>query len=108
MNKTISVVIVSAVLLAGCWAEQKQMMHTLENPGPVNCDTAEGDIRVLESEKAHVAQRVIAGATAVTPAGAALGILTGTEATKLKIAVGVYNEMLDDRIAEIESTCGIR
>jgi hypothetical protein len=46
--------------------------------------------------------------TAIAPAGIVLGILTGTEGTKLKVAVGDYNSKLDERIAQIKSTCGIQ
>jgi len=74
---------------------------------PINCATAEGDIRVLESEKAHVAKQIVDGVTAIFPAGAVLGILTGTEETKLKVATGEYNKMIDKRIAEIKSHCGL-
>jgi hypothetical protein len=36
-----------------------------------------------------------------------LGIVTGTEGTKFKVATGDYNKALDQRIAEIQSTCGV-
>ena len=39
---------------------------------------------------------------------AVLGILTGTETTKLKVATGEYNKMIDQRIAEIKATCGLQ
>ena len=74
---------------------------------PINCATAEGDIRVLQSEKTHVGQQILQGASAITPAGAALGILTGTERTKLQVGVGQYNQMIDQRIALIKQTCGL-
>jgi len=54
----------------------------------------------------HVAQQILEGITSLTPAGAALGILTLTETTKWKVAVGEYNKMLDKRIAEIKAECG--
>ncbi len=75
---------------------------------PVNCPTAEGDIRVLESEKAHVGEQIVKGVTAVTPAGFVLGMVTGTEKKKLEIASGEYNEKIDMRIAKIKDTCGIK
>jgi hypothetical protein len=86
---------------------QKKVMHTLENPAPVNCATAEGDLRVLEGEKTHVAQQIVEGAMSLTPAGAALGILTLTETTKWKVAVGEYNKMIDKRMAQIKEECGL-
>jgi hypothetical protein len=61
----------------------------------------------LQGEKAHVAERVVEGVTAITPAGAALGILTWTEPTKFRVATGEYNKMIDKRIAQIKQECGI-
>jgi hypothetical protein len=107
MSQRIFVAILGILLVSGCAMHQKKVMHTLENPAPVNCATAEGDIRVLESEKTHVAGQIIEGVTSLTPAGAILGILTLTETTKWKVAVGEYNKMLDKRIAEIKSECGL-
>lgn len=46
--------------------------------------------------------------TAITPAGAALGILTGTELTKVKVGVGEYNQMIEKRIAQIKQTCNVQ
>ncbi len=74
---------------------------------PVNCATAQGDMRVLQSEKAHVVQQVAMGVTSIYPAGLVLGILTGTEGTKIQVATGEYNKMIDKKIAEIKSTCGV-
>jgi hypothetical protein len=91
----------------GCAMHQKQVEEEIKSGAPVDCRTAEGDVRVLQQEKAHVVQRIVEGATAITPAGIVLGILTGTEGTKLKVAIGEYNETIDERIALIQSTCGI-
>jgi len=35
-------------------------------------------------------------------------VLTGTEGTKVKVALGEYNEAIDKRIAQIKATCGIQ
>jgi hypothetical protein len=95
------------LLVSGCAMKQKKIEHTLENPAPIHCGSAEGDIRVLESENVNAAERLAEGVMAITPAGAALGILTWTEPTKIKVATGKYNEMLDKRIAEIKQECGL-
>jgi len=92
---------------AGCALQQKRVVQQLENPGPVQCATAMGDIRVLEHEKAHVAARIAEGVTAIHPAGAVIGVLAGVEGTKLKVATGKYNELIDQRIAQIQQTCGL-
>jgi len=98
--------LIAALLWNGCAVQQAQVEENLQRPRPVNCRTADGDLRVLESERAHVAQRIVEGASAIYPAGAVMGIVTGTEGTKLEVATGEYNQMIDDRIAEIRRVCG--
>jgi hypothetical protein len=93
---------------AGCAFEQKKVEKELASPAAVNCATADGDLRVHQHEKADVAQRIAEGVTSVYPASLVVGILTGTEGTKLKVAAGDYNKQIDQRIAEIKSTCGIQ
>jgi hypothetical protein len=92
---------------SGCAVEQQQVSESLDRPGRIDCRTADGDLRVLQSEKANIAQRVAEGATAIYPAGAVMGILTGTEGTKLQVATGDYNAKIDERLAEIKSKCGL-
>ncbi len=93
-------------LATGCAMQEKQTMESLKQP--INCATAEGDIRVLQGEKAHVAQQIASGLTAIAPAGIVMGVLTGTEGTKLRVAAGDYNKQIDARIAAIKSTCGVQ
>jgi hypothetical protein len=47
------------------------------------------------------------GVTAITPVGLVAGAATGTEKGKLQIASGDYNNMIDQKIVQIKSTCGI-
>ena len=47
------------------------------------------------------------GVTAIVPISLVVGIVTGTEGTKLRVATGEYNKMIDERIAEIKSQCGL-
>jgi hypothetical protein len=88
-----------------CAPISKQAKEDLAKP--VNCDTAEGDIRVLEGEKSHAAEQAASGVTAVAPAGAVLGVVTGTEGDKLRVATGDYNRQIDKKIAEIKRACGL-
>ncbi len=74
---------------------------------PVNCRTAEGDIRVLNSEKAHVIEQIARGYSAVTPIGLISGVVLGTEGDKLEVATGDYNNQIDAKIAEIKEVCGL-
>ena len=107
MKKSILVVLFS-LLIIGCVQKQKKLEAELGKHPPVNCATAEGDLRMLNHEKANVGERIAEGATALAPAGIVIGIITGTETTKLKVAVGKYNDMIDQqRITEIKQTCGL-
>jgi hypothetical protein len=96
-----------AVLVAGCATEYKKNEANLDKP-PINCFTAEGDIRVLQSEKANVAQQMAAGVAAIVPTSIVVGLITGTEGTKAQVESGEYNRKIDARIAEIKSTCGVQ
>ena len=75
---------------------------------PVNCATAEGDLRALEAEKVSTGKKILEGVSAITPIGLVAGAATGTEGEKMQVASGDYNNMLDQKIAEIKSTCGIQ
>ena len=103
---TASLAIAVAPLLSGCASKYKKQEKAAEQM-PVDCDTATGDIRLLRSEKAHVAEQIALGVTAIYPAGLVVGLLTRTEGTKLQVATGEYNKMLDEKIAQIQQECGV-
>jgi hypothetical protein len=92
-----------AAFAAGCAAQYQANEAALQQP--IHCATAEGDIRVLQGEKTNAAQQAAAGATAIAPAGIVMGLVTGTENTKLQVATGEYNQMIDRRISDIRRTC---
>ena len=98
--------VIVAALAAGCATEYKKNEANLDKP-PINCFTAEGDIRVLQSEKANVAQQMAAGIAAIVPTSIVVGLMTGTEGTKAQVESGEYNRKIDARIAEIKSACGL-
>ncbi len=106
MMRKIGFFLVLVVLLAGCASQEKKVEQQMQQP--INCATAEGDLRVLQSEKTHVGSQVAQGLGAIAPAGIVIGLVTGTEKTKLQVASGDYNRMIDQRIAQIKKTCGIR
>jgi hypothetical protein len=95
------------ISLTAC-AARKQKQVEQEMKQPINCATAEGDIRALGHEKAHTAQEIAEGVTAIVPASLVVGLVTGTEGEKLRVATGDYDKMIDKRIAEIKQTCGIK
>jgi hypothetical protein len=96
----------ATVLTTGCASNKYEEGERLAHQ-PINCRTAEGDIRALRSEKAHVEEMAAAGAASVVPAAAVLGIITGHEGENLKVACGEYNRMIDKRIAQIKEECGV-
>lgn len=75
---------------------------------PVNCATAQGDLRVLASEKASTAQKIKDGVVAVFPIGLVVNVAKGTEGDSMKVATGDYNKMIDTKIAEIKAQCNIQ
>lgn len=97
--------IVALMTLAGCAFQEKRVEQSMSQP--INCATAEGDIRVLEGERSNVGRQVAAGVTAIAPAGIVVGLVTGTEGTKLRVATGEYNKKIDERVADIKRTCGV-
>ncbi|MES0825488.1 hypothetical protein [Ruegeria sp. SCP11] len=75
---------------------------------PVNCSTAEGDLRAIAAEKKHAQDQQLESVAALTPAGALLGLVTGTENKRLSMLSGDYVKALDERAAEIKSNCGVQ
>ena len=92
------------VLLSGC-AMQEKKEATAAQAMPVNCATAPGDLRVLNSEKASTAARIGNGVSMVAPIGLVEGLLTRTEKTKYEVTTGEYNKALDTKIAQIKTEC---
>jgi len=105
MKKIILVVSLMIVLAACGKPISTETKETLK--APVNCATAEGDLRVLKSEKAHVAKRMAMGVSSITPIGLVVGVVTRTQRDKMKVAIGRYNKMIDEKVAEIKQECGI-
>ena len=107
MKKSIFIVLLSLFVIS-CAQKQKKVEQELGKHPAVNCAIAEGDLRLLNHEKANVAERIAEGITALAPAGIVIGVITWTEPTKYRVAVGTYNDMIDKRIAEIKQTCNLQ
>lgn len=75
---------------------------------PVNCSTAEGDLRAIAAEKKHAEDQQAESVVAITPAGALLGLISGTEQKRLQMLSGDYVKKLDDRAAEIKAQCNVK
>ena len=110
MNKTsVLMVVAVVVMLIQCGCGGTHYKKVEEGLGaPINCATAKGDIRMLQHEKAHTKDKIAAGASSISPAGAVIGLVKGTEGASLDVTTGKYNKMIDKRIAEIKAHCGIR
>ena len=113
MYKTSVLTVTLLIGLAGCASEYKteakeETAAKKEATAPVNCKTAEGDLRVLNSEKVNAAQQAAAGVSTIAPIGIVAGLVTGTEGEKAQVTTGEYNKALDAAIAHIKTTCHIQ
>jgi hypothetical protein len=98
-----------AAFVAGCASQYKKEERQEQQAAsmPVNCATAQADVRTLEAEKANTSQQIAAGVTMIAPIGLVVGVATGTEREKYQVTTGDYNRMLDQKIAEIKQTCAL-
>ena len=101
-----AVLVLGLAVLTGCASEYKKQEEAMKQP--INCATAEGDLRTLAAEKTNTAQQIAMGVTSITPAGIVLNVLTGSTGVKYRVATGEYNDMIDKRIAEIKATCNVQ
>ena len=85
--------------------DTKQVQEDLARP--INCATAEGDIRVLKSEKAHVGKQIAAGVQAIVPVSLVYHLIKHTEDDQIKVATGEYDKMIDQRIAANRSRMSV-
>jgi hypothetical protein len=69
----------------------------------INCATAEADLRVLRSEQSHAMERAMGGGTTMVPSG----LVTEPEFSTNPIGAGQYSDYLNNRISQIEQTCGL-
>jgi hypothetical protein len=99
-------VICLTIFVAACAAPISQQAKQ-DLASPVDCSTAQSDIRTLEDERASVVKQIEDGVTAVAPIGAVIGILTMTEKDKLEVGTHYYNHQINKKIAEIKRECGV-
>jgi hypothetical protein len=91
-------------LLSGCAIQEKKTEQKIENTH-YTCATADGELRVLQSEKETTAERISAGVRSVVPITLVVGLVNATAGVKYRIATGEYNKMIDSKIAEIKEMC---
>ena len=98
-----SALALAAMILAGCRTIPLEVKDSLEKEP--DCRTAEHDIAVLESERASVLKQAMAGAGAVMPSSAVIGLLSGDYPDRVKVASGQYNKDIEAKIAQIKAAC---
>ncbi len=96
--------VVLPALLSGCALQDKKTEQKIES-AHYSCATADGELRVLKSEKETTAQRISAGVRSIIPITLVVGLVTATAGVKYRIAIGEYNKMIDSKIAEIKQMC---
>jgi hypothetical protein len=105
MRPAVARAVALAALLSGCVAQETRTLQSLDQP--IQCATAEGDIRVLESEKAYGTSQVLQGLWALSPTSMIVGQVTGSEGTRVQVGTGDYNTKIAERIAQIKARCGL-
>ncbi|WP_235216099.1 hypothetical protein [Ruegeria halocynthiae] len=96
------------VLLAAVVVANAASAETQADRHPVNCATADGDLRAIAAEKKHAQDQQVESVVSILPAGALLGLITGTENKRLSMLSGDYVKALDDRADEIKTKCNIK
>ena len=105
--KKLSLFCIALLLVAGC-SSPISKKEKQDLAAEVDCSTAEGDIRVLNSEKANLAEEVADGATSIIPIGLVAHLLMRDEGDTFKVGTGQYDKALDKKIAQIKTQCGIK
>lgn len=77
--------------------------ESMAQPAPINCATAEADLRVLRSEQSHAMQQAMGGGTTMVPSG----LVTEPEFSANPIGAGQYSDYLNNRISQIQQACGL-
>lgn len=74
----------------------------------VDCSTAKVDISTLEHEKEATSKKAVGGVLGFTPIGLIANVATGGDKMdkEQKLSAEEYNKKIDEKIAQIKSTCG--
>lgn len=107
MNSRLLAVGSIVALCAACSAPISQQAGQ-ELAAPVNCATAQGDLRALQSEKASVAKEIANGVSSIVPISLVVNLATGQEKERFEVGTNEYNQMIDKKIAQIKAQCGIQ
>lgn len=112
---TTILILLSAALLASCASIEEAKERDEALASPVNCSTAQGDLRILQGEKVHVEEQKAAGSATVAPAAHVIAGVTeysdqeqieGQQAS-IQMEVDRYQQAVDEKISKIKATCGL-
>ncbi len=99
----VAVLALASFLAAGCASKYAKVEESLEQP--INCSTAEADIRALEADKVSKATEAAEGMSYALPTTILVDEVTGTGGATYEVGTGEYNRKIDERIGKIRSTC---
>jgi hypothetical protein len=90
-----------ALLATACASQSED--ETMAQSAPINCATAEADLRVLRSEQSHAMEQAMGGGRTMVPSG----LVTEPEYTTGPVGAGQYSDYLNNRISQIQQACGL-
>ena len=91
-----------ALLATACASQSED--ETMAQSAPINCATAEADLRVLRSEQSHAMEQAMGGGRTMVPSG----LVTEPEwNTGGPVGAGQYSDYLNNRISQIQQACGL-
>ena len=97
-----------AVVVSASGCAQKYAKVEESFAQPINCSTARADIGALEADKVDKATQAAEGMKFALPTTIILGAITGTAGAEYEVGTGEYNRKIDERIANIKSTCNLQ
>ncbi|HEX9125417.1 MAG TPA: hypothetical protein VF948_03375 [Methylomirabilota bacterium] len=95
--------LVVAVSAWGCASKYAKVEESFAQP--INCSSAQADIAALEADKASKATQAAEGMKFALPTTIIMGAITGTAGSEYEVGTGEYNRKIDERMANIRSTC---
>jgi hypothetical protein len=101
----VTVAVAGLVFASGCASKYAKVEDSFAQP--INCSTAQVDIRALEEDKVSKTTEAAAGASYALPTTILMGAITGTGGATYDVGTGAYNQKIDERIDRIRSTCKV-
>jgi hypothetical protein len=95
--------LVIAATAAGCASKYAKVEESFAQP--INCQSAQVDIAVLEDDKASKATQAAEGMKFALPTTIVMGAIMGTAGAEYEVGTGEYNRKIDERSANSKETC---